>query len=74
LDLLESVPDRTLRFFDDALIQTVGWAADASQEVQKESVFFLATVVSREADDLGVFANAGALQLMMQILRCSVWG
>jgi hypothetical protein len=74
-NLLESVPDRTLRFFDDGLIQwTVARAADATQEVQKESVFFLATVVvSREADDLGVFVSADALRLMVQILRCSVW-
>jgi hypothetical protein len=74
-NLLESVPDRTLRFFDDGLIQwTIARAADATQEVKKELVFFLATVVvSREADDLRVFVTADALGLMVEILRCSVW-
>jgi hypothetical protein len=64
----------SVRFFDDGLIQwAVARVADATQELQKEWVFFLAlVVVSTEADDLGVFVDAGALRLMVQLLPC--WG
>jgi hypothetical protein len=74
-NLVESVPDRTMRFFDDEFIKwAVAEAGNAAEEIKKEAVFFLATlVVSREADDLGVFVDANVLLLMVQMLRSSVW-
>jgi hypothetical protein len=74
-NLVESVPDRTMRFFDNELIKwTVACAAKAPEEVTKEAVFFLATlVVSRETDDLGVFVDPDVLLLMVRMLQSSVW-
>jgi hypothetical protein len=70
-NLLESVPDRTLHFFDDSLVVwAVNLAGGFADDVRTEAVFFIATlVVSRDTEDLAVFMGPGVIELLVRMLK-----
>jgi hypothetical protein len=73
-NLVESVPHLTIGFFDEQFVKaTLKLAQDAGYEVKKESGFFIATLILfTEVDELRYFINAEVLDLMVQMLGCSV--
>jgi hypothetical protein len=73
-NLVESVPHLTLPFFTpDFFNQTVAMAEDSSHEIKRECGFFLATLVLfTEVSDLRHFMNAQVLDLMIELLGCSI--
>jgi hypothetical protein len=73
-NLVESMPHLTIGYFKSEFIaQTVAMAVDSSHEIKKECGFFLATLVLfTEAVDLKYFMNSTVLDLMVELLGCSI--
>ena len=73
-NLVESVPHLTVGLFNASFIAaTIDIAESASYDVKKEGTFFLATLILfTESADLKYFMTGEVLELMVQILDCSI--
>jgi hypothetical protein len=73
-NLVESMPHLTVGYFKgDFIARTVAMAEDSSHEIKKECGFFLATLVLfTEVADLTFFMNSKVLDLMVELLGCSI--
>jgi hypothetical protein len=73
-NLVESVPYLTIGLFDPNFIRATVEISDCSgYSVKKEAAFFLATLILfTETDDLRFFISESILNLMSEMLECSI--